>query len=160
MRLVICGLVEGGGAFGEGEGGATDDQIGAAGLQIHVVTGRPPATHRASKAWLREQEMPYDDLVFVDKYARSHPAQEGIQCLALDDLRRFSFSLGVDDSPQMAGFLSSTLAVPAVLFDRPWNASAALAGGAEGAGVVRCRGWKEVMNRFPHLVHPRSPSIP
>jgi uncharacterized protein len=116
----------------------------AAGYEVTVVTGRPPATAAASRAWLARHRMPHRDLVMVDKYGRGHPPVPGVACLSLDELAPFGFCLGVEDSPEMAAFVARTLKARAVLFDRPWNAAAALPD-----GVTRCRGWPEVLAAFP-----------
>lgn len=115
-----------------------------AGCEVHVVTGRPPATRAASEEWLLRHGMPYDALVFVDKYARNHPAHEPEPAITLEQLRAMHFCLAVEDSPVMIRFIAGSMTVPLLIFDRPWNRQE-----REGSRVSRCRGWSEIIERFP-----------
>ena len=56
-----------------------------AGVEIHIVSDRSPATGRATRAWLRRNELPFDVTVFrspIDKVA--YAVQTGIN-LVIDD---------------------------------------------------------------------------
>lgn len=118
----------------------------AAGCTVHVVTGRPPETRDASRAWLERYGFPYADITFVDKYGRGHADVPGVRQMTLAQLETCAFALAVDDSPDMVRFLASRTQVPVVVFDRPWNADL---DHAPLPTVVRCRNWTELMQRFP-----------
>ena len=114
------------------------------GCEVHVVTGRPPATRPASEEWLQLHDMQYDELFFVDKYARNHPPHAEEQAITLDQLRAMRFCLAVEDSPVMIRFFAQEMDAPLVILDRPWNRQE-----AEEGRVTRCRDWCEILRRFP-----------
>ena len=122
----------------------------AAGYEVFVVTGRPPATRQATLAWLERHALPHDEFHFLDKYSRyyrdEHGAPDG--ALHLDDLPGLDLCLAVEDFPGTCEHLSRELGVPVALFDRPWNREVEAPGGTAGA-IVRCRDWPEIGRRFP-----------
>lgn len=119
----------------------------AAGCAVHVVTGRPPETHDASRAWLERYDVPYADITFVDKYGRGHAAMPDVRQMTLADLQTCDFALVVDDSPDMVQLLAKRANIPVAVFDRPWNAKL---GPTENLpNVVRCHSWTELLARFP-----------
>lgn len=119
----------------------------SAGCSVHVVTGRPPETHDASRAWLERHDVPYADITFVDKYGRGHAAMPAVRQMTLADLQTCDFALVVDDSPDMVQLLAKRAHIPIAVFDRPWNMQL---GPTENLpNVVRCRDWTELMTRFP-----------
>ena len=149
-----------------------------AGCELHVVTGRPPATRAVSEQWLRAHDMPYDALFFVDKYARNHPPCAEDNAITLDQLSAMRFCLAVEDSPVMIQFFVQRMTGQLVILDRPWNRHEPGAGRPGGASlpkatgpgrdgspsrpgnratlreaddscVVRCQNWNEIMRRFP-----------
>jgi len=113
----------------------------AQGCEVCIVTGRPPETADASREWLFRHDMPYDRLVFVDKYRRL-PA--GPELVTLDELARMGFALAIDDAPAMLQFLVEATPVPVVVYDRPWNAEFPAAPGGPGKRVRRCHSWAEI----------------
>lgn len=115
-----------------------------AGCTVHVVTGRPPETRDASRAWLARHGFPYADITFVDKYGRGHGKVPGTRQMTLAELETCDFALAVDDSPDMVRFLATRTQVPVVVFDRPWNVDL-----AHMSSVVRCCCWSELMELFP-----------
>ncbi len=119
----------------------------AAGCAVHIVTGRPPETHDASRAWLEHHGLPYADITFVDKYGRGHAEVPGVRQMTLDDLKTCDFALVVDDSPDMVRLLSTRQEVPVAVFDRPWNTQ--LGPVENQPNVARCRDWTELIKRFP-----------
>jgi len=119
----------------------------AAGCIVHVVTGRPPETHDASRAWLERHAVPYADITFVDKYGRGHADVAGVRQMTLADLQACHFALVVDDSPDMVRLLANRPEIPIAVFDRPWNAQ--LGPVESQPNVVRCRDWTELLARFP-----------
>lgn len=111
----------------------------ARGCEICIVTGRPPATAGASRAWLDAHAMPYDRLFFVDKYRRLPP---GPDLLTLDALAGMEFAFAVDDAPAMLEFLVVSMPMPVLIYDRPWNSG--FAPPTNGRLVARCRSWEEI----------------
>lgn len=121
------------------------------GVEVCIVTGRPPATEPASRRWLKVHEMPHSSLMFVDKYSRAFPLHAGPGAATLEQLAGMEFSLAVDDAPMMLDFLAKRMAMPVVIFDRPWNADV-----KTGARVRRCRSWGEIASLpVASLGHPR-----
>ncbi len=110
----------------------------AAGLEIEVVTGRPPDTRKASEAWLARHGVLYDELIFVEKYGH---APGGVP---LDRVLGRDYAWVIEDSHAMAEQLAEA-GQRVHLLDRPWNRSQ-FAGGAD---VVRCADWKEVRGSVP-----------
>lgn len=111
------------------------------GCEVCVVTGRPPETAAPSRAWLETHVVPYDRLIFVDKYRRLPP---GPDLLTLDDLAGLDFALAIDDAPAMLQHLLDATSVPILIYDRPWNRSFAP---PNGRPAHRCRSWKEIAGR-------------
>ena len=117
------------------------------GCEVHVVTGRPPETEAASRAWLAAHRIPYTDITFVDKYGRGHRNLPGVRQLTLEELDTVAFALIVDDSPDMAQRFGMRTGIPVAIFDRPWNSG--LGSVETRPNVSRCRNWTELMERFP-----------
>jgi beta-phosphoglucomutase-like phosphatase (HAD superfamily) len=111
----------------------------ARGLEVCVVTGRPPETAASSSAWLAEHGMPHDRLVFVDKYRRLPP---GPDLVPLDALAGMGFAFAIDDAPAMLEYLAEAVPVPLIVFDRPWNTGFTARG--RSAPVLRCGSWEEI----------------
>lgn len=121
------------------------------GYEVHVMTGRPPATAEVSRAWLERHAMPHDALHFVDKYARYDPAAwEGPEpVLRLDDIAADGYRLFVEDSLTTAGFLARFSSAPVALMDRPWNRDLSRVDERAAAAFHRCTSWEEIAGRFP-----------
>jgi len=94
-----------------------------AGVEVSVVTGRPPRTDPVCREWLARHGVPWRQLLFVDKYGRSHAEVEGVSVCAPADLAGMGFSLAVEDAPTMVRYLIEHTTIPVAVFDRPWNAS-------------------------------------
>lgn len=128
------------------------------GHEVVVVTGRPPATLEISREWLRQSGTPFSDLRLLDKYSKfydgAHGASDGVW--ELGDLERQRFTLAVEDFPGTALHLAEALSIPVVLFDRPWNREVAESSTAEG--IVRCRSWSQIRDRFPLPAAPGGPA--
>jgi uncharacterized HAD superfamily protein len=119
------------------------------GYAVAVVTGRPPSSERASRAWLAAHRIPHTEFACVDKYGRPDWGDSGEPAPALDSLENLDFSLAVEDSLEVAARLVERFGVPVALMDRPWNRDVAGLGAEAARGIVRCRGWDEVSARFP-----------
>ena len=122
----------------------------AAGIEICIVTGRPPSTREASLEWLSMHGIPYNSLLFVDKYLRAHRDADADSAYTLEQLRGMRFSLAVDDSPDMIRFLVQNMSMPVAVFSRPWNADPVGTRADVPARVCRCRSWLDLMARFPN----------
>ncbi len=118
-----------------------------AGAKIHIVTGRPPSTHVASRDWLDAYHVPFDALTFVDKYGRNHAHVEGVDTITREELRSREFCMAVDDSPVAIEFLVEQTQLPIVIYDRPWNAS--LSSLDELSRITRCETWSELLEKIP-----------
>jgi uncharacterized HAD superfamily protein len=97
------------------------DAFRSRGYDIAIVTGRPPFTEEATRYWLDANRIPYQQLVFVDKYGRGSVDGGDGRAMTLDELRRRKFAYAIEDSWDMAVFLSEQMALPVALLDRPWN---------------------------------------
>ena len=73
----------------------------AAGFEIAIVTGRPPATYEVSLDWLAREGMPYHSFTVVDKYRR-FPTETAV---SLSELAARKFVFAVEDSATMARYL-------------------------------------------------------
>ncbi|HEY7319135.1 MAG TPA: bifunctional metallophosphatase/5'-nucleotidase [Candidatus Binatia bacterium] len=107
----------------------------AAGFEIAIVTGRPPATYEVSLDWLAREGMPYHSFTVVDKYRR-FPTETA---LSLSELAARKFVFAVEDSATMARYLAEQMQVPVRLFDRPWNRAA-----AKHPRITRHNHWFEI----------------
>lgn len=115
----------------------------ARGARIWVVTGRPPSTEAASVEWLRHCGVPYERIIFVDKYGRFKADVHG-NAMTLEQLKNLPFSLAIDDAPQMVEYLAGTMGVSTVILDRPWNSTM-----QDGLRIKRCRNWEEISLLLP-----------
>ncbi len=116
----------------------------ADGIGVDIVTGRPPATHVPSRAWLDAHGVPFRDLIFVDKYSRGHTELPDVELHTCDDLRRRGYALAVDDSFAMATFLATRTGVPVALYSRPWNLDGDEYAASGAARIHRCRSWADI----------------
>jgi uncharacterized HAD superfamily protein len=115
------------------------------GYEVEVVTGRPPSTESVSRQWLDKFEVPYESLTFLAKYSDMHSEEDVRRAKPLSALSGDDYCLAIEDSRDMAHYLAGTLGLSVALMDRPWNRN----GDAPlPAGVVRCQGWAEVVERF------------
>jgi len=107
------------------------------GYEIAVVTGRLTSTYDSSLQWLKENDVPFDSFIMVDKYSR----QVVDKNIAIN-LERFSemeFILAVEDSVDMVNFINRKMNCPVILFDRPWNRN-----GFFKSDVQRYKTWEEI----------------
>lgn len=89
------------------------------GCRLMMVTGRDPVARAVTKSWLTRWEVPWDDVVIVDKYGR-YP---GSDALPLEALKDMEFDLAIEDSLSTARHLGG-LGREVLLVDRPWNRNA------------------------------------
>lgn len=109
----------------------------AAGFEIAIVTGRPPATYEPSLEWLAREQVPYHSFTVVDKYGRF--TTETTIAVSLPALATRQFAFAVEDSPTMATYLAEQMKVPVRLFDRPWNRAT-----VEHPNITRHNHWFEI----------------
>lgn len=119
----------------------------AAGVPVWIVTGRPASTHATGAAWLAAYEVPYERLVYVDKYGRTLLPGGDQATLSLAELGRLEFSLAVEDAPQMAAHLVGNTPWPVAMLARPWNGAAVISAGS--GRLFRCRDWAHLLEVFP-----------
>ena len=127
--------------------------------EIHLLTGRPVETRHTSVCWLRDADIPFDHLIFVDKYGRYAAVEGDSEVMTLDDLKKCKFDLAVEDAPRMAQFLAQDVADTVLLFDRPWNRALNPAETARGDRINRCRTWAEIAALYPNGKRADSDSI-
>ena len=119
------------------------------GARVDIVTGRPPMTREASEAWLKQHDVPYQHMIFVDKYSRQFPELRDETYVTLEDLQKSDYDLAVEDAPHMLDFLYKEMTMDVAVFSRPWNRTVELPLLADARTVVRCNGWNDVMLNFP-----------
>lgn len=113
------------------------------GYDIHIVTGRPPQTRLESEKWLVKHQIPFHEIHFVNKYDRDTADYEGPQTLTLDQIARMNFAFAVEDSAEMATYISDRMGIPVFLLDRPWNRPL-----PPRDNIFRCHGWIDILRKF------------
>ncbi len=116
------------------------------GVQIAVVTGRPPETKAVCHEWLEQRGLPYDRILFVDKYGRTPAHILGVEVILPQDLAEMGFSMAVEDAPAMIEFLIDQTDIPIAVLDRPWNRRLDLS--RANGEAVRCKDWSAVADVF------------
>lgn len=111
------------------------------GREVHVVTGRPPATLGATRRWLERERMPHASLDSVDKYGRQLHLADSIP---LDRLAGRRYRAAIEDSLAMARFLALETETPVLLLDRPWNRDESCLGERARRRVRRVSTWPEI----------------
>ena len=114
------------------------------GFEISVVTGRLASSYDASLEWLTMHEVPFHSLTMVDKYSR--PNNDKGCAISLSRLSQMKFSMAIEDSLEMATFLSQEMGIPVLLFDRPWNQAVGL-----DRMIQRCESWMHVSETGPRF---------
>ncbi|HEV8241482.1 MAG TPA: hypothetical protein VGS57_19115 [Thermoanaerobaculia bacterium] len=114
------------------------------GVQIIVVTGRPPSTADVTRQWLRMHSVPHHALFFVRKYPKNPHVGDPSGSVSLKALARSRFALAVEDNPKMANFLVRHLGIPVLLFGRPWNTTPPQPRRQLRHLVIRCESWAAV----------------
>jgi uncharacterized HAD superfamily protein len=119
------------------------------GYEVHLLTGRPAGTDGSTRRWLEAQGVPHSSLSFVNKYGRPSLTVEGVPTVKLDELAGMEFCLAVEDSLDVAVFLAEQLEIEVALMDHPWNRDTSRLSPTVRERIVRCRGWSEIIERFP-----------
>lgn len=128
---------------------ATLERWAAAGWRIEVMTGRPPSTEPASRAWLERHRLAHHHLECVDKYGRPDWRGGRRPATPLHRMAERAYSGAVEDSPSTAAFLAAELGIVVALLDRPWNRDLDHLSPPVRRRIVRCRDWSEVALVFP-----------
>lgn len=94
-----------------------DSYFHSAGIEYSVVTGRPLSSKSATSKWLNKNNIICNGLYFVDKYERYPDAN----MLSMNDLRKYGFVFGVEDSFESAFQLAGLLDIYFYIYRQPWN---------------------------------------
>ncbi len=121
------------------------------GYGISIMTGRPPSTREDSIKWLKDYQVPYDSLTFVDKYSRFISGLDKDVAITLDQLQELEFAFAIEDSGHMALCLANQMNVPVFLHDRPWNRFIEEHEELKSDKIHRCSDWKEILNKLQSL---------
>ena len=94
-----------------------------AGHEVEIVTGRPYATHAASRAWLARHGLEQIPLVHVDKYSRelAPDACDWSRALTVAEFAQRHYDLAVEDAPVALRQLAAMPSCRVAIFSRPWN---------------------------------------
>ena len=107
------------------------------GYEISVITGRLTSTYESSLEWLSVNHVPFDSFIMVDKYSR--PVVDKNIAITLEQFSGMEFVLAIEDSVDMAYFISQRMNDSVILFDRPWNRIVDFQ-----PGIRRCMNWEEL----------------
>jgi len=118
------------------------------GYEVVIVTGRPPSSRALTQEWLTKHNISFHHLLFVDKYSRILPGAHPSNAISLEVFAQMNFCFAVEDSSDMARFLSNDMHVPVALLDRPWNRNSQYQDNSSAALVNRCHTWDEVIKTF------------
>lgn len=119
------------------------------GYEIEIVTGRPRVTEDVSRQWLTAQDIPHGSLIHVDKYAWEEELLGTSAGVSLHDLVDQDYRLVVEDSAEVAIRLTGILEAPIAVLERPWNRRALNGIPDLNGRIVRCKSWREILERFP-----------
>jgi uncharacterized HAD superfamily protein len=121
----------------------------AAGHEIEVLTGRPPAAADVTRDWLEKHRVPHTELYFVDKYARyDESAWDGhAPVLRLDEIASHGYDLIIEDSLETAVRLAGAVDAEILLLDRPWNRNVTDVDQRIASRLGRCADWNEIASR-------------
>lgn len=59
-----------------------------------------------------------------------------------------NFCFAIEDSSDMAKFLSHDMKLPVALFDRPWNRNSQFSNPGSAKLIYRCLDWNDIRNLF------------
>ena len=121
------------------------------GHEVHLVTGRPPASNEASRRWLERHEVPHDALHHLDKWSRPTWNEGGLPALRFDELGAMAFDFAVEDSLDTAIRLVEEFDLPVALMDRPWNRDLSAVSPGTRSRLTRCEGWGRVADVMARL---------
>ncbi len=109
-----------------------------------IIDLSPIFYYESTIEWLSKHDVPYQSFTIVDKYSR--PNMDKNIAVSLDKLSNMAFHLAVEDSGEMAKFLSTEMNTPVALLDRPWNRDI-----ASDAQLTRYSSWRELNSGFESM---------
>ena len=115
------------------------------GCQVAIVTGRLTSTYESSLNWLDKHNVPYHSFTMVNKYSRENIDRN--IAVSLEDLSAMKFSFAVEDSANMAQYLSQQMGIPVALIDRPWNRTVDL-----DSNIGRYTSWYNIRDDFSNSI--------
>ena len=121
------------------------------GHEVHLVTGRPPASNAASRRWLARHDVAHTALHHLDKWSRPTWNDEGLPALRFEELETMGFDFAVEDSLDTAVRLVEEFELPVLLMDRPWNRDLSAVARSTRSRLTRCVGWGAVAGVMTEL---------
>ena len=112
----------------------------SSGRSVSVITGRPFSAYEPSRAWLDRHGLERVPLYCLDKYGRENFLKDSEFSLDLDDYLTMRFDYAVEDSPLAFRFFDHLPDLKVMVFDRPWNRTAAFPNGS----YRRCFSWEDI----------------
>ena len=111
------------------------------GYEISVITGRLTSAYESSLEWLKLNKIPFDFFNMVDKYSRD--GMDKNIAMSLESFSEMEFTAAIEDSVEMASFISRVMKRKVFLYDRPWNRS------VSGDNYIhRCMSWNDIAMVF------------
>ena len=110
------------------------------GHNVSIITGRPFSSYEPSRAWLDSHGLQDVKVYFLDKYGRENFLKNCHFSLKLDDYYKMPFDYAVEDSPLAFKFFNHLPDLKVMVFDRPWNRTAAFPNG----NYRRCPDWETI----------------
>tara|TARA_B100000686_G_scaffold316228_1_gene363841 strand:- start:1272 stop:1895 length:624 start_codon:yes stop_codon:yes gene_type:complete len=114
------------------------------GFEVWIVTGRPAQAYRPTQDWLAEFAVPYDELLFVNKFGLPYKGDgpPPVEPITLDTLADINFFAAIEDHLGMARFVAERMQIQVLLMDRPWNRDV----GTDLSPLIhRCYQWPDVL---------------
>jgi len=111
----------------------------ASGHEICIVTGRPTSTYETTLEWLARHDVPFNNFLMVNKYAR--PGMDEAIALPMQAFSQMKFQFAIEDAYDMAVYLADNMNTSVFLYDRPWNRSH-----KQNGKIRRFKSWKELQD--------------
>jgi len=114
----------------------------ASGHEICIVTGRPTSTYETTLEWLARHDVPFNNFIMVNKYAR--PGMDETIALPLQTFSEMKFQFAIEDAYDMAVYLADNMNTSVFLYDRPWNRTF-----NRNMKIKRFRNWDDITKDIP-----------
>ncbi len=114
----------------------------ALGHRLHIVTGRHTSSYQPTLDWLEQNDIHYDSFTMVDKYGWEDTDHD--LAVPLAAIRSRDYFLAIEDNMEMTKFLTSSMDLPVMLYDRPWNRTL-----SPDPRVERFQDWNELNSDYP-----------
>ena len=111
-----------------------------AGHSVSIITGRPYSSYEPSRTWLDGHGLRDVRLYCLDKYGRENFMKDSEFSLKPEDYFRMRFDYAIEDSPFAFRFFDHLPELKVMVFDRPWNRTAAF----PNSNYRRCRDWESI----------------